>query len=279
VRTEISDEVSSTLHSVLNGTKTGCDGAWWTATLERWITDGVTQERSDEDTQELKRRAEQEIRRSNRSFARAERFRKRGALFAGIVLVGGLVLAVPATVIRNALRPPLTAGLEPAALVESFYYSTNTLDHEFIDDALANNTARNLVREVVSLYVIERERQGRTLQAAGTGEEALGTGLVDARVWLEAGMPLGGIGYPYGVTNLETEQLPSDDEDVVIRAVYQRWSPQYPDHDAEVSETGIEGRTITEELRLRAGRRSWEIYSISRISETPIDIEELRSNL
>lgn len=283
-RPELRDDVSGAIVAALEGDKSALTPAEWSNLLGEWSQKGVEQNKSDEELAEIRARADKEIRRIERGFVRKERVRKnwRTGLIVAIIAVG--VLWVPGTMLKSALMPPLTAGMDAPEVVTAFYTSMNSLNHELMSDATARGVAKDLIRQVTTLYVVERQRLGLGLEAqvaaadpSTSADLNVQGGLVDAQQWRDNGMPsLAQGASPYGVANLVLTELSSSDTDYRCRVTYEEWLPLYGTSDQPPPDPGYEGYLMTDELALRPFRNTWKIYEITQISQEPLDIESLR---
>jgi hypothetical protein len=265
----IRDDISQTLQEQLapQDDKPPLPPSDWASLLRTWQKEGTTRALTDEEREAAEQQAQQRNERIERSFRRREGMRRNGRkalIIAAIVIIVG---SVPATIIRNALAPRATAGLPPAEVVTVFYTSINSLDHMTMEDAVIDNAAVELTREVTNLFVLDRQRMSVEMES----------GFVDAAAWRDAGMPTLSNGrVPYGVYGLELETLPAPDGEVWFRASYERWVPDYDN--AEITgRTGILGLDNVDIVRLRQDRREdWVIYEREVVSSDPIDLDALR---
>lgn len=199
---------------------------------------------------------EEETRRrenANTAYAREAKTRERNtfwrknrvriALVAAIVVVAGMV---PFSIVRNHLKPPLTAELSPLEVVDGYYRAWTELDHLFMDDAVASGIARDTIREVTNIYVIDRVQTAHEMHSRFIAPDA----------WLAEGKPEEKM--PYGVSELETTVLHRTEERVTIIAEYVFWRPETREDDAiEVRRTRVRDR-----LELEPTRHGWEITGI-----------------
>lgn len=256
-RLELEPAISDTVTKALTGSGDARSAADWAGLLDSWRA-GVTRELSPDERIELETRATTEIERINRSFGRNETIRRNWRKWALIAVIAAVVLSIPGTIIRNALRPRATAGFAPAEVVEAFYWGINELDHMLMEDAVTDGAGRPLVREVTNLFVITRQR----MSVEGDG------GLVDARLWQEEGRPELDPGRaPYGVTSLSLEPLAAADGEVAFSVHYERWLPNPASGVEESPPSALYvGYLITDEVRLRQDRDDWVIYEMNTVS-------------
>jgi hypothetical protein len=281
-RQEIRDDVSQTLHKALSGTNGVMSPSEWTRVVDEWIEHGVEQERTEEERAELTRLAERESRRADRAFTRKETIRKNGRTYVIVAVAALVVLSIPFTIFRNALAPRSTEGMSPEEVITAFYTSINTLDHETMDDAVVDGAGKERIRQVISLYVIERQRQGAELETviANLGQASDPTGLVNAQAWVDAGAPTLATGqYPFGVTGLTMEEQPAPEGERRFLVHYQEWSPDFSDETGNTGVSGIVAFQKTDDLSMRQSRGDWVIYKMNEVDSTPIDVAAFRASL
>lgn len=251
---ELKPEVAQLLHETLSGSRYQSSPGAWAETIDRWRAAGITRVLSEDERAELRVEADEAIGKLERGFDRSETIRRnwrRWAIIAGATI---LVLVVPATILRNSLRPRATAGYSPAQVVEAFYTSVNTLDHITMEDAVVDDAGRSLIREVTNLYVIDRQRLSVEFQSA----------FIDVQQWLDDGAPEpGNSRVPYGVVDLTIEALPATGDEQAFRASYYRFLPAMPeDPEGPPPARPYEVYEAVDLLRLRLDRDDWVIYEI-----------------
>jgi hypothetical protein len=262
---EIKDDVSDALDRELAGdSPTPPDE--WASRLNAWRKEGVRQSLTEEERDRRETAAKQAVERLERGFKRREMVRKKGRtalIIAAIVIV---VATIPGTIIRNALQPRATAGLPPEEVVRVFYTSLNGLDHMTMEDAVVDKAGADLIREATNLFVLDRQRMSVEMES----------GFIDAQEWRDAGMPAVPAGKsPYGVANLRIEALTAPEGERRFEVNYERWLPDYEQAELTGS-AGITGLRITDRVLMRMDREDWVIYQIDRLSQDPINLNELR---
>ncbi|MFP4383655.1 MAG: hypothetical protein ACLFSE_06385 [Spirochaetia bacterium] len=234
----------------------------WKIEIEKWIKEGVRTPVTEEETAELRRNAEEAERKWEKNYRRkmyVQRNWRRGLV---IVAAAALILSLPISIISNALKPRMTAGFSPEEVIEAFYYGMNSLDHSLMEDAVAGNAGKSEIREAMNLYVMTRERYS----VEGT------TGLTDPRLWLENDRPYLPQGTNiYGVSNLEIEELPDQDdneETKLFRAEYIKWTPVFgsysEDDSPNVSKESTEAYERIDRIHMIKSRGDWVIDDIDR---------------
>ena len=261
----IKPEISDFLHRTLTTNEPALDLAGWAARLDAWRQNGFTERLTDEQRAERQSAAAQTVQRVEKSFQRKELVRRNGRkalIIAAIVIVVG---SIPGTIIYNALQPRSTAGLPADEVVRVFYTSINTLDHMIMEDAVIDGAGRPLIREVMNLFVLDRQRMSVEMQS----------GFVDAQQWRDVGMPALDAGrVPYGVANLELTALASPAGEHWFQADFERWLPDYDA--AEAGGNVIAGYQNREIVRLRQDRDDWVIYEFEQILQERLNVRELR---
>ncbi len=189
---------------------------------------------------------------ANESFARTGRreqrkaFRRRyGTRVLAITVAVLLVLSIPATIVRRSLQPSITTGLEVREVVDLFYDAWTDLDHTLMAEIVARGVARERIREVTDVFVVDRVQT-----AYGEGGR-----LVSVEEWIAAGRPEDGL--PYGVHAVTITIVYQTETEARAIAEFTIWRP-------EGSDTGtyVFRSLVRDELQLRRVDRAWEIESL-----------------
>lgn len=201
----------------------------------------------------------EEIRRS-RSLRRRIFLRRHRKRITTVLLVS-TILALLISFLGNLFFRELpTDGLPPEEVAYLYYDGRNRLDHETVDAALGRSAASGLVNELTSLYVIYRVRQGYE------GKDMF----LPADTWFAQGAPEVEDGtLVYGAAGIAIKPLEMGDEQSSFlgSAIL-----VFPDNEGDRTDMDI--LYLQEELKLEKGRRRWEIISIRRIQERPLEREE-----
>jgi hypothetical protein len=272
-RHSLNPRVAAALIGTLDGSRYEADASAWAEKLREWAANGVDIELSAEERQKLEQEAQEHVEKLDRAFRRKEFVRKYWKTALLIAAIAAVVGIVPGTIVRNALKPRVTAGFTPAEVVTAFYTSINSLDHMTMEDTVIDGAGRGTIREVMNLFVIDRQRMSVELQS----------GFVDAQAWRDAGMPVLENGAsPYGVANLTIESQPAPEGEQRFTATYERWRPAFADEPPESntapSGPGYAGSMVTDDVRLRLDGEDWVIYSIETLSSEPLDLSQLRGS-
>ena len=158
--------------------------------------------------------------------------RNRTAILA---VAGALVIAALAagSLIRTQLDRPSTRGMDPAAVVESYYNAINALDHEMLEACVTGGAGKDDINMVTSLYVVSKVRQAYEAREI----------FINPEVWRESG---GGISEKavFGIGDLKIRETDTDGGGpAVYRAGYLFFNP-YPDSDGAAGGTA-NGDTVT----------------------------------
>jgi hypothetical protein len=166
------------------------------------------------------------------------------------VLAGSLAYSV----LSNALKPPVTVGMEPREVVELFYNSITELDHDAIEDCVTDGAGKDVVTEATNLFVISRMRLGQE----GT------TGFVPAQQWKDADTPdLEPQYHVYGIADLAIERVGTAE----FVATYEKWEQASEEtrYDVLPGSNSVAYRRV-DRLFLRKMEKhgNWAIYMIDR---------------
>jgi len=245
----VSTEAAAAIDAVLAGTGTRDPEGF--ETLARSLLVGssrlIDENLPSDERQARREAAEQTLAQWTRSSRRRDfrrRYGSRVILIAAAVLLLG---SIPFGILRRALRPPPTAGMAPAEVVAVFFDAWNDLDHILMEETVSRGVARDLIREVTNVYVIER------VQTA-YGDQGR---LLSVEEWNAAGRPENSM--PYGIDELTITPIRQTEEEARVIAEYRIWRPE-----ASEGTTILYRTRVRDEITLHAGRQSWEITAIER---------------
>ena len=227
----------------------------WEDGAEGWIEEGMIPPESGALSDQEAEVIRESARRKNRVLEkrlRARRWlRRSGWRFLSLTGAAALALGFLSAPVRRALETPLTAGMTPMEVAETYYSAMSALDAETMDDSLHRGVGKTDKRQVDIIYVTHRVRQGY---------EGL-PDLPSAAQWLADGQPDLPPGlWPWGVTDLELRALP----DGRIEARYRLWTP------GESEPENFEVTPRTDLLEFREFRRSWRITEIQRVESVSV---------
>jgi hypothetical protein len=216
----------------------------WAALLEQWEAEGLFRELPEEEARTLAARAGREQEQAARAYRRREFWRRhwRTALIVAAIVAAAGILS--ATVLGNLLQPRSTRGLSPREVVESFYRSANTLDHERMQDCVTGRAGRQLINQVIHVYVMSRVQQGYEGRSLFRSAEE----------WDRAGRPqLHPPEGVFGITDLSLQPLEGQ-AGPAFQVSYRLWTPD-PDQ-------GTASREARERVFLRREGGAWVIHRI-----------------
>ncbi len=209
------------------------------------------EELSAEEIEKIKSKAAYLEEKREKAFRRRQFMQKYGKLIAGIAAGIAVAAAVLYSPVKQALKPPVTAGLSPAKVVELYYSSINSLDSETMSDCTSSKTGKSDIKEVTGMYVIAKVR---------TGYEGK-SGLISAEKWIASGKkPLPPGMSVYGITDLEIKRISED----TFTARYTKWYTEYPQNTEETGSGIPEGVGVTDRLHLVKNKNVWVIDLIER---------------
>ena len=181
---------------------------------------------------------------------------------AALVVIG--FFAAP--FVQRAFEPDITEGLSPTEVIELFYTSHNSLNHEAMAECTTSSIGNSHINQVTTLFVIARIRQGVEMKDVFT----------PAPEWIEAGKPeLKDNSFVFGITELNIRKAEGSNQ---FDASYIKWSTLPPDAEeltseteqAQVSSTGqVRAFRITERLHMIESPKGWKIDRIEVRQEEP----------
>lgn len=262
---ELSAEVSALVMAGLGrARRPAVTLAEWADRLAAWQGQELLHAVSPGDREQAVRAAAARHQSASRSFGRRVFWEKNWRVVAIVAVVVIAAAAGVGSIVRNVLAPRVTRGYSPARVVEAFYSSMNTLDHQTMQACVIGRAGREQINEVTTLYVTSRVTQGYEGRS----------NVLSAAEWDKQGRPkLVSPATLYGVTGLTlTEEQPAPAP--VFRVTYDKWNPAPPSDTAAmpsaVEPPKSEGHRITERVRMKQDRGDWVIDRIDRLSEDPL---------
>ncbi len=216
----------------------------WAALLAEWESGGLFRELPEAQARALAARARREQELAARAYRRRAFWRQHWKTVLLAAAIAAAVGIFSGTVLRNLLKPRSTQGLSPRQVVETFYRSVNTLDHERMQDCVSGRAGKPLIDQVINVYVISRVNlgyEGRSL-------------IRSAEEWDRAGRPA--VHPPdsvFGITDLDIQPLQGRPEPS-FQVSYRFWTPD-PDQ-------GTVSRPARERVFLRQQGGAWVIFRI-----------------
>lgn len=213
-------------------------------------TEGVHEDLSEDEAEHRRAGAAERLERNRSAVQRRRFWQQHGRTVILAAAAAVVLLAVPISILRNVLEPPATAGMEPREVAATFYTAWNSLDHALMEDTVARGVARDRIREITNVYVIDRVQMARQWE----------TLLMPAPEWLAAGRPTDRV--PYGVSDLRLELASQGAERAAVRAEYAIWRPESVEQD-DGSFRPVATRTpVVDTLELVPTETGWEIAVI-----------------
>ncbi len=225
------------------------------------------------DEAEERRSSAVAVEKSLRKREKLRSFRKKHG--STLILTAAALVAIAFLVtpfIKRAAEPHVTEGLTPVEVIELFYTSHNSLNHEAMAECTTSSIGNSHINQVTTLFVIARIRQGVELKDVFTS----------APEWLEAGKPaLKDGSFVFGITEMDISRT---EESNRFEVSYIKWTTLPPDAEeltseteqAQVTSTGqVRASRIIERLYMAETNRGWKIDNIELIQQEPL---EERSN-
>ena len=260
IKKGVSDDVSSSLDK---GSEKSLTLEEWDYRLARWDKEGVRESIAEVDKDKLLESGRRFTQKAESSYRRKVFLRVHGRLIFFIGVIAVLFGSVGGSILRNALAPPVTAGMGPREVVELFYTSITDLEHMAMEDCVTDGAGKPEVTEATNLFVITRMR---------VGQEG-NTGYYPADRWVEAGKPELNPGYAvYGVAELEITAI-SEIEYTVEYLKYEQRTGDFDDPESYVG--GSVAYQRMDRVLLRQDKKGyWVIYSLERLENE--QVEEVR---
>ena len=256
VRTEISQAVTESLKKPEDGKLSE-----WSRRLDEWIGQDLLQEVTPADKTIYAEKAIEEQQKQQKSFQRRLFFEKNGKIIlwiAVLVAVGG---SVAGGILRNVLAPRRTRGFTPIQVVEAFYDSKNTLDHELMEDCVIGNSGKAEINETIHIFLIEKQYIVYDQKDY----------VVPADDWAENGRPV--LNPPYwvhGVADLSINEVaPLPEPEFLVE--YERWTRPSEDSPIRRNDIIYAGWKIKDRVSLRLDKDDWVIQELERLEVTPIE--------
>ena len=257
LRPELREEVSSFVTDALRPAGGKRDQVYptlaeWAARLRSWADGGYTRPISEAERREAEASARKLAAARGARIRRTRFLRGYGTRIAAAAVIAAALLALGLPILRNMLRPPVTAGMNPEAVVRLFYESMGRLDHETMEDCVWDGAGRGYIEEAMNLFVISRVRSAVEMRG----------GLRNADEWARSGRPPGEAVYgAAGLSVKEAAEKPSSGP--VFLVSFERRIPS-------ASAAGSEGLLVEEKVFTSRVKERWAISRIERLSEKPL---------
>jgi hypothetical protein len=216
----------------------------WAALLAEWETAGLYRQLPPEEARILAARARREQELAARAYRRRVFWQRHWKTVLIVALIAAGAGIFSGTVLRNLLKPRSTRDLSPLQVVETFFRSVNTLDHERMQDCVAGRAGKPLIDQVINVYVMSRVQMGYEGRSSIRGAEE----------WDRAGRPA--VRAPesvFGITDLAIRPLEAG-AGTSFRVSYRLWIPD-PDR-------GTASQDVQQRVFLRRQGGAWVIFRI-----------------
>ena len=201
---------------------------------------------------------------SGKSFRRRMFWEKNWKTIAVIAAAIAIAAVGAGSILKGVLAPRITRGYPPLKVVQTFYNSMSSLDHQAMQACVIGKAGQGEINEVTVLFVTSRVTQGYEGKSS----------ILSADDWDRKGRPkLEGHSSLYGVTGLmvvqeQGEPLP------IYRARYDKWNPASPPDTGNTSVSNAlprsEGHRNVDRVWLKQDKGDWVIYKIDRLTEDPL---------
>jgi len=223
----------------------------WDTFIKLWLHEGIVSTLPETESLERKTRATDKAAGVEKKLRNRRWLRKSGWKFLISIAVIAVVLGFASAPVRKALEAPVTAGMLPLEVAETYYKAIDNMDSEIMADCLAKKIGKDDVRLITTIYVTTKMRQGYE----GIGNPPI------ASDWIKDGKPELPEGiWPWGISDLTLKEL----DNGRIEARYRLWTPPEGGTESEAASWSISRIDI---LSFTQERRSWEISGIQRSTE------------
>jgi hypothetical protein len=256
VRPGLKDEVAAAVGAGLGqGREAAPTLQQWLANLRRWQAEGLYRALTEAERSELEKEARRRSDQASRSFRRRVFWQRHWKTVLIAVGVAAAVGIFSGTMLKNILKPRSTRGYTPAQVVETFYRSINSLDHERMQDCVTGRAGKELIAQVINVFVINRVSLGYEGRSH----------LIPADEWDRKGRPE--VAPPdtvFGITDLVIRQEQGGPE-ARFQVSYTRWQPQPEGENA--AGPGPLGLPVREMVHLRQLGAYWVIDRIEPLKQ------------
>jgi hypothetical protein len=227
----------------------------WLQLIRRWQAQGLYRALSEEERRRLEEQARRQDERASRSFRRRVFWQKHWKTVLVAAVAACAVGIFSATILKNLLKPRSTRGYGPARVVETFYRSINSLDHERMRDCVTGRAGKQLIEQVINVFVISRVNLGYEGRSH----------LIAADEWDRSGRPdLQAPDAVFGITDLVIREERGGPQPRFLVS-YTRWLPQSAGEPRGGS--GSVGLPARERVHLRQKGGYWVIDRIEALSQ------------
>jgi hypothetical protein len=242
--------------------------AEWSERLDAWQKRELFRVLTAEEKEKALREAGARQQASGKGFRRRMFWEKNWKLIAVVAIAIAVVAAGAGGMLKNILAPRITRGYTPQKVVEAFYDSMSSLDHQTMQSCVIGRAGRGEINEVTVLYVTSRVTQGYEGKST----------IISAADWDKNGRPrLESPSSLYGVTGLAVTQEQGEPAPV-FRVQYDKWNPLRPSDTGSASAQTApksEGHRVVDRAWLKQDKGDWVIYRIDRLQQDPLPPPEL----
>jgi hypothetical protein len=181
---------------------------------------GLFRDVSPAEAKALEAERERFLRKRGKAVKTGRFLRRNRTAILGILVAAVIAALAAGSLIRAQFDRPSTRGMDPAAVVESYYNAITALDHEMLGACVTGGAGKDDINMVTNLYVISKVRQAYEAQEIFIGPEE----------WRQGG---GGPSEKavFGIGDLRIRRIEAETDGgglAVYRAEYLFFNP-YPD--------------------------------------------------
>jgi hypothetical protein len=256
VRPGLKEEVSAAVAAGLGrGREPAPTLQQWLELTRRWQAQGLYRALGEEERRGLENQARRQNEQASRSFRRRVFWQKNWKTVLIVVAAAAVVGIFSGTILKNILKPRSTRGYTPAQVVETFYRSVNGLDHERMQDCVTGRAGKELIAQVINVYVISRVSLGYEGRSH----------LLSAEEWDRNGRPeLPPPDAVFGITDLAIREERGGPQPL-FQVSYTRWQPQ--SEGERRSGPGSTSLPVRERVHLRQLGGYWVIDRIEPLTQ------------
>ncbi len=189
----------------------------WIEQLKLWEKDGISTISDKTARFRIKETAARKQNNRQKKFKRKQFLTHNWKTIAATAAAIAFIISFSIGPIKNAMEPPITAGMSAKEVVGTFYSAIIDMNTEIMEDCVKKGIAKNDINEVTQLFVISRVRSGYE----GT------SGLVTAQDWNDGIIKTLNSGEQiFGIADLVITKLINN----TYTADYIKWYPNIPDN-------------------------------------------------
>ncbi len=226
----------------------------WIKILKLWINEGAITNISNEEKVQIKKNAAKKLYKRKKQFERKQFYSHNWKTIGTIIAVLVFIISFSIGPIKNALEPPITAGMSAEEVVETYYSAIIDMDVEIMEDCVDKGIGKNDINEVTQLFVISRVRSGYEGKS----------GLISAQDWNDGVTTKINPGEQvYGIADLEITKS----DNFTFYADYIRWFPNIPE-DTDSNEILLPTKILVKDtLTLEKVKDVWIITNLERVTK------------